>query len=246
MRTPTAAAGGPAATAAGRDPPAAPLLATAAASVLRLRADGSGTTPRRRGCVASGSAVHVGGGLFLTAAHLVDGHAFADRGCPAGGGPPALALAGFEEEREAPARLLRTGQGELVAGLGLRYRGGADAAALLGGQATGDGAAPPAVRLCAADPRPEQRVLVVTAAPAARPSRVTGTAREEDPAFGAYVEIEAALDPGASGGAVLDVATGCLLGLVSHREERADASPASGSAATRIVPASTLRAFLPS
>ncbi len=79
-------------------------------------------------------------------------------------------------------------------------------------------------------------VLLVTPRRSIR-ARITGTWQDPDPQFGAYLEIAEALQGGESGGAAFDAASGCLLGLVSHRDEDG------GPPRARLVPAATIRRF---
>jgi len=182
------------------------------------------------GCIHTGAAVHVGRQRFLTAAHLVDGTQPLPHGCARGGIPSWVRLAG----RELPAELMRAGQADLEAGTGAFYVGGRDVALLR--------AAPlppgtPALRLCPDPPRAGQTVEVVTPRRVAR-SEIAGIVRESSPLHGSYAELPLRLEPGESGGAVIDTRLSCLLGLVSHREER------EGRTRTRIVPSPVLRAFI--
>ncbi len=182
-------------------------------------------------CRAGGGAVHVGGGRFLTASHVVDGLVAGMRGCQRSPSPAfTLSVAGTP----APANLLRTGQGRLDPPVGLRYAGGADLALL--------GPARPLPSLgtaapCPADPRPGQELLLVTPRRAER-LRVVALVAEADPRFGHYAELPLAMAPGESGGAAFDAATGCLAGLVSHREEEATGTR------TRLVTPGAIRRFL--
>jgi len=212
-------------------PPARPadraLAATAAVAEIR-----SGGTTR---CNASGAAIHLGGGRFVTAAHVVDGSVQRLRGfCPeaaAGGRPPILlGVRGTEQ----PARVVRAGQDRVDPGIGQRYFVGEDLALLaplrplpsLG-----------AATLCATPPAPGTPALLATPLRSIR-TRITGPWADPDPAFGAYLEIPETLNPGESGGAVFDSASGCLVGLVSHRDS--DGGPPS----TRLVPAATIARFI--
>ncbi|MCI0754676.1 trypsin-like peptidase domain-containing protein [Teichococcus vastitatis] len=204
-----------------------------------LAAVSAGTAPN---CRSSGVAVHIGRQRFLTAAHLVDGTQALLHGCapPSGRhagvdldrspGPASLSFAG----REWPAEVLRTGQADLAAGIGTFYVGGRDVALLRTGPLP-PGA--PALPLCATAPRPGQRVMVET--PRRRTvTEIAALVREASPLHGGYAELPLRLEPGESGGAVVDVAGACLAGLVSHRQER------DGIWRTRFVPAPVLRAFL--
>ncbi|HWL80164.1 MAG TPA: trypsin-like peptidase domain-containing protein [Roseomonas sp.] len=181
-------------------------------------------------CIAAGAAVYIGQRRFLTAAHLVDGTQPLLHGCAGGAAPPWIRLG----SHDLPAELLRSGQADLQAGLGTFYVGGRDVA-LVRVAAPPPGL--PALHLCPDGPRPGERVRVVT------PRRdtsdaITALMRESDPLHGGYAELSLRLEPGESGGAVIDARRSCLMGLVSHREEIA------GQVHTRIVPAPVLRAFL--
>ena len=90
---------------------------------------------------------------------------------------------------------------------------------------------------CPADAGPGSILVLVTRRRAER-LRVSGLAPEPDPRFGSYAELPVAMAQGESGGAAFDATTGCLAGLVSHREE------AGGTTRTRLVPASAIRRFL--
>ncbi|NKE46906.1 trypsin-like peptidase domain-containing protein [Roseomonas frigidaquae] len=210
--------------------PRAPDLALrAATAVAQLR---SGESPR---CLATGAAIHLGEGRFVTAAHVVDGSAQRLRGtCPAGAGPLVLSVGGAP----APARLVRAGQDRIDRDIGQLYLGGEDVALVVPlrplpslGTAT----------LCAGLPAAGTPALLVTPRRQHR-TRLLGVVRETDSRFGMYLEIPETLAPGDSGGAVFEAASGCLAGLVSHRDE-----PAPGQAAqprTRLVPAPVVARFL--
>lgn len=191
------------------------------------------------GCVARGAAVFLGGDRFLTAAHLVDG----SQSPPGCDGPPRAALRFRDQDRRA--RALRMGRSENHPGSGLRYLAGRDLALLRADPAPYPGMGEvPAARPCAAPPATGAAaggappagaaVLVVTPRRRAAARLLPTVAEEED--YGSYDEIDLRLDPGESGGAVFDAATGCLLGLVSHREE--------GVPRTRLVRAAAIGAFL--
>lgn len=188
----------------------------------------SGVAPR---CEATGAAVHLGGGRYVTAAHVVDGSVQRLRGdCPAGAPAITMAVRG----NPAGATLLRAGRDRIDRGIGQRYLAGEDIALLR--PAAGlpqHGVA----TLCAADPAPGAPMLLVSPRRALR-TRISGLHRDADPAFGAYLEIPEMLEAGESGGAVFEAATGCLAGLVSHRD--GDGGPPR----TRLVPASTIRRFV--
>ena len=94
-----------------------------------------------------------------------------------------------------------------------------------------------AATLCAGPPAPGTPALLVTASQSVR-TRITRLAPESEARFGAYLEIPLHLEPGQSGGALFEAASGCLAGLVSHRDEDG------GPARARLVPASTIRRFV--
>lgn len=181
-------------------------------------------------CRSSGVAMHIGRRRFLTAAHLVDGTQALLHGCGQGAAPASLRFAG----RNWEAEILRKGQADLAAGIGTFYVGGRDVALLRTAPLPPD---VPALPLCAAPPRPGQRVLVDT--PRRRAvTEIAALVREASPLHGGYAELPLRLEPGESGGAVIDLGGACLAGLVSHRQER------DGLWRTRIVPSPVLRAFV--
>lgn len=186
-------------------------------------------------CVATGAAVHLGQGRFVTSAHLVDGTQGMLRRCPgldsSLGKPVLLHFQG----REQAATLVRLGRADLRAGLGTYYVGGRDVALL---QLAEPPRGAPALALCADDtPFPGERVLVLTPY-RQQGAEIAGLMREANPLHGGYAEMLLRLEAGESGGAVLDAGSFCLLGLVSHRQE------APGLQRTRIVTAPVLRRFL--
>ncbi|MGX9963653.1 trypsin-like peptidase domain-containing protein [Roseomonas sp. F4] len=212
-------------------PPARPPdpALVAAGAVAQVR---SGESPR---CLASGAAIHLGGGQFVTAAHVVDGSAQRPRGvCPAGAGPLVLAVAG----NPAPARLIRAGQDRVDRGIGQRYLEGEDVALL---RATGPLPSLGTATLCAAPPAPGTPALLVTPRRSQR-TRLLAPVADPDPRFGAYLEIPETLAPGDSGGAVFEAASGCLAGLVSHRDDPTGAE--AGAPRTRLVPAAVIARFV--
>ena len=95
----------------------------------------------------------------------------------------------------------------------------------------------PAATLCAATRRPRHARFARHARRAIR-TRLLAPWSDPDRAFGTYLEIPETLAPGESGGAVFVAASGCLAGIVSHRDS--DGGPPS----TRLVPASTIARFL--
>lgn len=200
-----------------------PALA-AAASVAEVR---SGTAPT---CAANGAAVHLGGGRFVTAAHVVDGSAQRLRGgCPSLS--PAVAI--LVRGTPAPAAVLRVGRDRVDPGIGQRYLGAEDLALLRPvGTLPQLGTASP----CAGEPAAGAPALLVTPRRLLR-TRILGPWQDPDSAFGTYVEIPVALEAGESGGALFDAASGCLAGLVSHRDEDG------GPPRTRLVPAPLIRRF---
>ncbi len=171
--------------------------------------------------------MHLGQGRFVTAAHVVDGVPARLRGCAPGVATPRVAFAGST----GPARLLRAGRGDVAPVVGLRYLGGRDLALLQGGPR-----ADPGATVCDAEAIAGQAVVVATPWRSLR-ARVLGGIQETPPAYGGYAEIGIRLEPGESGAGVFDAVRGCLVGVVSHRE---DATPER----TRVVLAGALRAFL--
>ncbi|ONG47312.1 hypothetical protein BKE38_23955 [Pseudoroseomonas deserti] len=185
-------------------------------------------------CFATGAAIHLGQGRFLTAAHLLDGSQGMLRRCPgldtSLGKPAQLNFQG----RDQLARLIRLGRADLRFGLGTYYVGGRDLALLQLDTPPRNAAGLP---LCAQGPRPGERVLVLTPY-REQVAEISGLMREDNPLHGGYAEMTLRLEAGESGGAVLDAAGGCLVGLVSHRQEGPPGER------TRIVPAPVLEAFL--
>ena len=207
--------------ACGATPARAPDPAMAAAGATATVR--SGTGPR---CEATGGAVHLGGGFFVTAAHVVDGSTQRMRGgCPAG--LPAITLG-----QQGPARLLKAGRERVDPVIGQRYLGAEDLAIILPARPS----TMPAATLCATPPTPGDAALLVTPGGAIR-TRILRLVVEPDPAFGAYLEIAERLNPGSSGGALF-AANGCLAGIVSHRDEDG------GPPRTRLVPAATIARFV--
>ncbi|MBX9593278.1 MAG: hypothetical protein K2X46_02855, partial [Roseomonas sp.] len=207
-------------------PPEAGLAATATVAEIR-----SGQAPN---CNASGAAIHLGGGRFVTAAHVVDGSVQRLRGfCPPDRqGQPAITLG--VRGTEAPARILRAGRDRVDAGIGQRYLGGEDLAIIA---PTRPLPGLPAATPCATPPPPGTPALLVTPRRSIR-TRLLAPWSDPDRAFGSYLEIPETLAPGESGGAVFVATSGCLAGIVSHRDS--DGGPPS----TRLVPASTIARFM--
>ncbi|WP_376099731.1 trypsin-like peptidase domain-containing protein [Roseomonas sp. CCTCC AB2023176] len=204
-------------------PGTGPVPATAADSVrAEVRAG------RAPACPLLGTAVHLGGGLFLTAAHIVDGTAARLRHCD---GPETVPLVRYGG-RDLPATVRRVGRGEIAAGVGLRYEGGADLALL----DTRVASAGPSARPCRGGPDAGQPVIIES-----RLRTVVATAggmmREVEPAYGTYAEVPLHMVPGESGAGVFDARSNCLLGIVSHREDTAPDT-------VRIVPSAAIRTFL--
>lgn len=213
--------------AAPRAPNRAPDRAlVAATAVAQVR---SGESAR---CGATGAAVHLGGGRFVTAGHVVDGSVQRLSGvCPAGAGPLALLVAGSV----APALLLRAGQDRVDRDIGQRYLGGEDLALLRPARPLPSlGTALP----CAGLPASGAPALLVTPHRSLR-TRLLPLVHDADPRFGAYLEIPETLNPGESGGAVFEAASGCLAGLVSHRQ-----GDGAGPPRTRLVPAPVILRFI--
>jgi len=197
----------------------------AAASVVAVASSTGGR------CRATGSAVHLGEGRFLTVAHVVDGSSQMLRGgCPAVTPALSLTLGGAS----LPATLAGSGRYRIDPVIGQRYFGAEDLALLTPQRPA---PAPPAASICATTPPPGTPVVLVTGGQALR-TRVTRLAPEPEAQFGAYLEIPVQLEPGASGGALFEAATGCLAGLVSHRDEDG------GPPRARLVPAATIHQFV--
>lgn len=197
----------------------------AAASVIAVGSSTGGA------CRANGSAVHLGQGRFVTVAHIVDGSAQQLRGgCPAV--RPALMLA--MGDTRLPATLAAVGRYRIDPVIGQRYFGAEDLALL-----TLQRVAPPmpAATLCTATTPPGTPAVLVTATGAIR-TRVMRLAAEAEAQFGTYLEIPIHLEPGASGGALFEAQSGCLAGLVSHRDDDG------GPPRARLVPADTIRRFV--
>lgn len=178
-------------------------------------------------CEATGSAVHLGNGLFVTAAHVVDGAPALMRGCP-----PSLprSTVTFQGSTRL-AELVGTGTAEVGPVLGLRYLGGRDLGLL-----RLPGGLGPAAHPCAFDATAGEAVIIASPWRVFR-TRVLGMMQEDRQVFGGYAEVAARLEPGESGAGVFDAGQGCLLGVVSHRD-----NPTPDR--TRVVLASALRAFL--
>jgi hypothetical protein len=195
----------------------------AATAVVTIR---SGQPPF---CNALGAATHLGAGLFVTAAHVVDGSVQRLRdGCP-----PTTAVTLAPDGAPVPGTVVRAGRDRIEPVVGQRYLAGEDLALIRMAAPVRD---LPATPPCAADPATGASALLITPRRAIR-TRIAGLFRESDPAFGAYLEIPVTLDPGDSGGAVLEAVTGCLAGIISHRDEDG------GPPRTRLVPASVIRRF---
>lgn len=202
-------------------PPDAAQLATLGGAV-------AGLSVGAPGCEATGAAVHLGQGRFLTASHLVDGTHPLLLGCRGGRAWVRLAWQG----RGLAAEVESIGMADLEPDLGLRYLGGQDLALLQADVAGG-----PAARPCTSGPRAGEAVLVVTPR-RVQVSRIAGLMAEREAAYGGYAELAARLEPGESGGAVFDLEGRCLLGLVAHRER------VGREERTRLVEAGALRRFL--
>jgi hypothetical protein len=184
-----------------------------------------GWTP---GCPLRGYAINLGKGLFLTSAHLVDDIVPRLRRCA--GSPMQITI--HYAGRTLPVRVVRVGAGHLEPGVGPMYRDGEDLALLQAPMALSGPAAVP----CEEGPARGQSIRVSSARrhALAQAGDMVPETREVD---GAYADIPVSLAEGESGAGVYDAATNCLLGVVSHRP---DATPDR----SRIVPASTIRAFL--
>ena len=178
-------------------------------------------------CPLDGQAVHLGGGRFLTAAHLVDDSVPRMRRCAGTASQPTIRYAG----RTFAARPLRVGEGRPEPGIGVTYRGGQDLALLQ----TTPVPSGPGARPCAEGPAPGQAVRVLsTPRDVLRAGPLVPETRAAD---GAYADLPLLLSQGESGAGVVDAETHCLLGIVSHPPEATPGHP-------RIVPAAAIRAFL--
>lgn len=201
-------------------PPVESADTRAAASIAEVR---TGLPP----CEATGAAVHLGGGIFVTAAHVVDGTPARLRGCA-----PARARSVISFQGKAGlAQLIGAGTAEVAPVIGLRYLGGRDIGLLRLADSSG-----PAAHLCRFDPLADETVIVASPRRVFR-THVLGTMREDIGIYGGYAEIAVRMEPGESGAGVFDAARACLLGVVSHRD-------APSPERTRIVLTSALRAFL--
>ncbi|TPG58110.1 hypothetical protein EAH89_09105 [Roseomonas nepalensis] len=178
-------------------------------------------------CRLRGQAVYLGGGRFLTAAHLVDDMVPRLRHCAGIPLEPLIVFRGYT----MPVRLLRLGEGTLEPDVGPVYRRGEDLALLQAGSAP----AGPFARPCPDGPSPGQRVLVLSGQ--RHEARAGGLVPETRAADGAYADLPIHLAQGESGAGVFDAGSFCLLGVVSHRP---DDTPNH----SRIVPAATIRTFL--
>jgi hypothetical protein len=178
-------------------------------------------------CRLRGQAVYLGGGRFLTAAHLVDDMVPRLRNCAGIPLEPLVVFHGYT----MPVRLLRLGAGELEPQIGPIYRGGEDLALLEASRVPpGPGARP-----CPGGPVPGQAVIVLSGnRHETRAGPMVPEVRDSD---GAYADLPIHLAQGESGAGVFDARSFCLLGVVSHRP---DATPDH----SRIVPAATIRTFL--
>ena len=200
-------------------------------------------------CRLRGQAVYLGGGRFLTAAHLVDDIVPRLRGCT---GIPLEPLVVFRGHT-LPVRLVRLGDGKLEPDIGPVYRKGEDLALLQatgalpdlgGGVARGVGADAGSglgpgfgagARPCPEGPARGQAVIVLSGQ--RHEAEAGGMVPERRAADGGYADLPLHLAQGESGAGVFDARSFCLLGVVSHRP---DDSPSH----SRIVPAATILSFL--
>lgn len=172
------------------------------------------------GCRSQGSGFYIGDGLFLTAAHVLLDRADLMRDCRF----TATARAALDRRAETFAVLVAPAHGAFgkaaVVAAGHRvlspihtmsFAASADYAII-----RADGAKQDVLGPCAAPAMPMQPVLVVLRNEVAR-TRVAAaqTAKSGDDA--AYVDLDIVLEHGASGAAVLDATTFCVLGIISHR-----------------------------
>ncbi|MBR0655176.1 hypothetical protein [Plastoroseomonas arctica] len=190
------------------------------------------------GCTGVGVAIHLGGGLFVTAGHLLDPGLARREGCPGAAlepeRPPTLIIDGLP----TPAAILRRVPGVATgdAAPGWAYPGWADLALLrvavppslpAARPCPGDAAAGDRLRVESLMRRAETRLAGQERTGMLGPARIDGT----------LLVLDIVLNPGESGGAVLGPAE-CLAGIVSARQDLP------GSRYSFAVPAGTLRAFL--
>ncbi|MDB5317703.1 MAG: hypothetical protein JWO26_1412 [Rhodospirillales bacterium] len=189
-------------------------------------------------CNGVGVAVHLGGGIFLTAGHLLDPGLARREGCPGAAleaeRPPTLIIDG----RQTPAAVLRRVAGVATgdAAPGWAYPGWADLALLrvavppaLPGvrPCTGDAATGDRLRVESLMRRADARVVGHERTGMLGPARIDGT----------LMILEVVLNAGESGGAVIG-AGDCLAGIVSARQD------IPGGRISFAVPAAALRGFL--
>jgi hypothetical protein len=174
-------------------------------------------------CGASGSAIHLGGGLFVSAAHVVDQN-------PTTNPCAAVALGKVSVEfgdRRLPARVVAAGLWTIEDGR-LAYPEGEDITLLqvdaryIVPERRADGA-----RLCPDDLGGDAGVETATEYGLSR-------GRAEAPKIADYARIDVAAIPGDSGGGVFDLGRGCLAGIISS----------GGRGGTNYVPARALRRLI--
>ena len=177
-----------------------------------------------RSCESRGSALYLGDDLYLTAAHVLLDRADVARECrftPAVSTDFARSAAEADPFRVSVRRAAGATADGTVAALGSRrsgpsgemdFAGSADFAIVRAKTA----GARPALRPCAGPPHPGQTVVVVLRQGLVR-TRVAATQTAKSDGDARYVDLDEVLDHGTSGAGVLDAATSCVLGLISHR-----------------------------
>ncbi len=177
-----------------------------------------------RSCESRGSALYLGDDLYLTAAHVLLDRADVARECrftPEVSTDFARSAAEADPFRVSVRRAAGATADGTVAALGSRrsgpsgemdFAGSADFAIVRAKTA----GARPALRPCAGPPHPGQTVVVVLRQGLVR-TRVAATQTAKSDGDARYVDLDEVLDHGTSGAGVLDAATSCVLGLISHR-----------------------------
>lgn len=177
-----------------------------------------------RSCESRGSALSLGGGLFLTAAHVLLGRADLVREC----GFTAKAAAAFDRRAAAgdsfTIRVRTTGKPFVdgaVAAAGRRILSPFDTMSFAGSSdyalIRADLDAPGApLRPCAAPPKPGQPAIVVLHdGPVRTTVAATQTPKSGDDSR--YIDLDTVFENGTSGAGVLDAMSHCVMGIISHR-----------------------------